>query len=136
MSTSRRWIAARWAKRPTFAGDGLIERLRTTTFAVLGLTAIGGMVTIGLLASAGYPNLPPGPPPTGPLQGISSARSLGGGEATALAGVGVGGSGGGPGGNAAAAAGTVAGTTATTPSLFTSATLPDTTAGSSPRRSA
>lgn len=70
----------RWASRlarGSFAGDGMIERLRTTTFALLGLTAAVGLVGIILFASAGYSVLPPGPPPTGPVQKLGQAQSLG-----------------------------------------------------------
>src|SRR5262245_6426237 len=77
------------------------------------------MATVGLLASAGYPDLPPGPPPTGPKQAIGSAQALGGWVSTLTQG---------SGGGAEVAAGAVSGA-GISPTLIVNATLPGATPG-------
>lgn len=53
--------------KPSVFGDGLPERLRSTSFALLGITAAAGLGLIGLVLHQGWPiapNLPiPGIPP-------------------------------------------------------------------------
>jgi translation initiation factor IF-2 len=54
--------------RPSVAGNGLVERMRSTTFALLGVTAAIGLALVALASQQGWPYLPaspiPGPPGT------------------------------------------------------------------------
>src|SRR3954451_20999314 len=52
-----------WLRLPSFAGDGLPERMRSTTFALLGLTAAGGLALVAIFAQPGFPLLTPAPLP-------------------------------------------------------------------------
>lgn len=63
---------------PSVAGSGLPERMRTTAFAFLGLTAALGLALVAIFAQVSFPVLSPGPAPSGPLQGgaVSEAVSL------------------------------------------------------------
>jgi hypothetical protein len=54
-------------KRISLAGTGLLERMRSTTFAMLGGTALFCLVIVALMAQAGLPQLLPSLPiPDGP----------------------------------------------------------------------
>jgi hypothetical protein len=50
----------------SFAGHGILERVRSTTFALLGGTALFGLVLVALLSQAGLQYLPPLPIPAAP----------------------------------------------------------------------
>jgi hypothetical protein len=58
---------------PSFAGDGLPERMRSTTFAFLGLTAAAGLALVAMFAQPGFPLLSPAPLPDQPSLGESVA---------------------------------------------------------------
>ncbi|HMI81134.1 MAG TPA: hypothetical protein VK480_05040 [Solirubrobacterales bacterium] len=62
--------------RLSFAGRGLPERIRTTAFAFLGLTAAAGLIVVAMLAQAGLPLLSPAPLPSGPAQEASIAEAV------------------------------------------------------------
>jgi hypothetical protein len=96
--------------RPSFAGSGLPERMRSTAFAFLGLTAALGLALVAIFAQLSFPVLSPAPPPAGPARegAVSSSLALGRGSViAALQPALLGGSapsgrgGGGPGGTAA-----------------------------------
>jgi hypothetical protein len=80
---------------PSLAGRGLLERMRSTTFALLGGTALFGLVIVAIMSQQGLPYLP-----SLPLPGISSggeevsgaavAERLQGGRTGAVAPAGVG----------------------------------------------
>lgn len=59
-------------KRPSLAGSGVLERLRSTTFALLGGTALFGLLIVALMAQQGVPFLP-----TLPLPGIEKGGEQG-----------------------------------------------------------
>jgi hypothetical protein len=61
------------------AGDGLLDRMRTTTFALLGITAAVGLAFVALIASQGWPALP-----LGPILGPRTHEAVG--DATAVTG--------------------------------------------------
>jgi hypothetical protein len=63
---------------PSLAGDGLPERMRSISFALLGLTAAAGLALVALFAQPGSPLLSPAPLPDQPSadQSIAAARSL------------------------------------------------------------
>lgn len=65
-----------WLRLPSFAGDGLPERMRSTTFALLGLTAAGGLALVAIFAQPGFPLLTPAPLPAEP----SLSESIAGAE--------------------------------------------------------
>jgi hypothetical protein len=48
---------------PSFAGHGLPERMRTTIFAFMGLTAAAGLALVAIFAQLGFPLLSPAPLP-------------------------------------------------------------------------
>jgi hypothetical protein len=50
-------------KLPSFAGNGLPERMRSTVFAFLGLTAAAGLALVAVFAQLGFPLLSPAPLP-------------------------------------------------------------------------
>ena len=50
-------------RRPSLAGDGLPERMRSTVFAFLGLTAAAGLALVAIFAQLGFPLLSPTPLP-------------------------------------------------------------------------
>jgi hypothetical protein len=66
-------------RRPSFAGNGLPERMRSTAFAFLGLTAALGLALVAIFAQLSFPVLSPAPPPAGPAgeSGVSSSLALG-----------------------------------------------------------
>ncbi len=97
-------------RRLSFAGSGLPERMRSTAFAFLGLTAALGLALVAIFAQLSFPVLSPAPPPAGPVRegAVSSSMALGRGSGiAALQPALLGGSapsgrgGGGPGGTAA-----------------------------------
>jgi hypothetical protein len=69
-------------RRPSFAGNGLPERMRSTAFAFLGLTAALGLALVATFAQLSFPVLAPAPPPSGPAgqSGVSASLALGGGR--------------------------------------------------------
>src|SRR3954470_6878469 len=64
-----------WLRLPSFAGDGLPERMRSTTFALLGLTAAGGLALVAIFAQPGFPLLTPAPLPDQPSLSESIAEA-------------------------------------------------------------
>jgi hypothetical protein len=63
---------------PSFAGTGLPERMRSISFALLGLTAAAGLALVAVFAQPGFPVLSPAPLPDEPAAGesISVAKRL------------------------------------------------------------
>jgi hypothetical protein len=65
MLSRRGQLLSRLATRPSLAGTGLVERMRSTTFALLGVTAAMGLGLVALISQQGWPYLPaipiPGP---------------------------------------------------------------------------
>lgn len=53
---------------PSFAGQGLPERMRSTVFAFMGLTAAAGLALVAIFAQIGFPLLAPAPMPSDPSQ--------------------------------------------------------------------
>jgi hypothetical protein len=51
------------ARRPSLAGTGLTERMRSTTFALLGITAAAGLGLVAIFSHQGWPLLSPSPFP-------------------------------------------------------------------------
>jgi hypothetical protein len=63
-----------WPHRlPSFAGSGLPERIRSTTFALLGLTAAAGLSLVAIFAQPDWPLLSPAPLPNSPAQKVREA---------------------------------------------------------------
>src|SRR3954453_23350025 len=62
-----------WLRLPSFAGDGLPERMRSTTFALLGLTAAGGLALVAIFAQPSFTLLTPAPLPAEPSMNESVA---------------------------------------------------------------
>jgi hypothetical protein len=62
----------------SFAGDGLPERMRSISFALLGLTAAAGLTFVAIFAQLGFPVLSPAPLPAEPSasQSIAGARKV------------------------------------------------------------
>jgi hypothetical protein len=52
----------------SLAGTGLTERMRSITFAVLGLVAAAGLALVAIFALPGWPLLDPAPLPSSPAQ--------------------------------------------------------------------
>lgn len=63
---------------PSFAGDGLPERMRSISFALLGLTAAAGLSLVAIFAQPGSQLLSPAPLPDQPSasQSIAAAKNL------------------------------------------------------------
>src|SRR4051794_13275804 len=63
---------------PSFAGDGLPERMRSISFALLGLTAAAGLALVAIFAQPGFTLLSPVPLPDQPSasEAIATARKL------------------------------------------------------------
>ncbi|HYG96783.1 MAG TPA: hypothetical protein VD741_06700, partial [Solirubrobacterales bacterium] len=61
---------------PSFAGQGLPERLRSTAFAFLGLTAAAGLALVATFAQLGFPVLSPEPMPSGPAKPSAVAGAV------------------------------------------------------------
>ncbi len=55
--------------RPSFAGTGLLERVRSTTFALLGITAAMGLSLVAIVSQQAWPELP-----GLPLPGVTADR--------------------------------------------------------------
>lgn len=64
--------------RLSVSGSGLPERLRSTIFALLGLTAAAGLALVAIFAQPGFPLLEPVPLPGGPAakESIADAEKL------------------------------------------------------------
>jgi hypothetical protein len=62
LTTGQRFL--RLARRPSLAGSGLTERMRTTTFALLGITAAAGLGLVAIFSQQGWPLLSPSPIPS------------------------------------------------------------------------
>ena len=65
-------------RRPSLAGKGLPERMRSTAFALLGLTAAAGLALVAIFAQLGFPLLEPAPLPNEPsaAQSVAEAEKL------------------------------------------------------------
>lgn len=61
------------ARLPSFAGSGLPERIRSTAFALLGLTAAAGLALVAIFAQLSFPLLDPAPLPDEPTVSESIA---------------------------------------------------------------
>ncbi|HET8565438.1 MAG TPA: hypothetical protein VFL77_03090 [Solirubrobacterales bacterium] len=63
---------------PSFAGNGLPERMRSTAVALLGMTAAAGLALVALFVQPGWPLLEPAPLPSAPSSGqsVAAARKL------------------------------------------------------------
>lgn len=62
-------------RRPSFAGHGWPERMRTTVFAFMGLTAAGGLALVAIFAQVGFPLLSPAPLPSDPSRSNAVAEA-------------------------------------------------------------
>jgi hypothetical protein len=73
------WLARR-VKWSSLAGDGWSERVRTTTFALLGLTAAAGLGLVAIFSQQGWPLLSPSPIPSPPTahQAVHGALAVAG----------------------------------------------------------
>jgi hypothetical protein len=63
-------------RRFSFAGDGLPERMRSTAFAFLGLTAAAGLALVAIFAQLSFPLLSPAPLPSEPAAESGVARAV------------------------------------------------------------
>ena len=74
-------------RRPSLAGNGLPERMRSTVVAFLGLTAAAGLALVAIFAQLGFPLLSPSPLPSAPAEpgSVSRAVPLAQGSAVGLA---------------------------------------------------
>ncbi|HWO84118.1 MAG TPA: hypothetical protein VNM38_10070 [Solirubrobacterales bacterium] len=63
-------------RRLSLAGDGLPERMRSTAFAFLGLTAAAGLALVAIFAQLSFPLLSPAPLPSEPAADSSVARAV------------------------------------------------------------
>src|SRR6478672_5460474 len=63
MLSRRGQLLARLKVKPSFAGTGLLERMRSTTFALLGITAAMGLGLVAVISQQGWPVLPVVPIP-------------------------------------------------------------------------
>ncbi|HET8813570.1 MAG TPA: hypothetical protein VFM51_01270 [Solirubrobacterales bacterium] len=61
---------------PSFAGSGLPERMRTTAFAFLGLTAAAGLAFVAIFAQLSFPLLSPAPLPSDPSRENAVAEAV------------------------------------------------------------
>jgi hypothetical protein len=63
---------------PSLAGSGLPERMRSTVFALLGMTAAAGLALVAIFAQPGFPLLEPVPLPnqSPARQRVADARAL------------------------------------------------------------
>jgi hypothetical protein len=59
---------SRLLAKPSFAGTGLLERMRSTTFALLGITAAMGLGLVAIVSQQGWPLLPASPLPGAPAE--------------------------------------------------------------------
>lgn len=60
---------SRHPRRLSFAGTGLLERMRSTTFALLGTTAALGLGLVAIVSQQGWPQLP-----SAPIPGLSQGQ--------------------------------------------------------------
>ena len=67
---------ARILHLPSLAGTGLPERMRTTAFAFLGLTAAAGLALVAIFAQLSFHVLSPTPLPSEPVQGGAVAEAV------------------------------------------------------------
>jgi outer membrane biosynthesis protein TonB len=63
-------------RRFSFAGNGLPERMRSTAFAFLGLTAASGLALVAIFAQLSFPLLSPAPLPSGPAGGSAVSEAV------------------------------------------------------------
>lgn len=56
-------MLSRLAVKPSFAGTGLLERMRSTTFALLGITTAMGLGLVAVVSQQDWPFLPAAPLP-------------------------------------------------------------------------
>jgi len=63
-------------RRPSLAGHGLPERMRSTAFAFLGLTAAAGLALVAIFAQLSFPLLSPSPLPDGPEEPSSISKAM------------------------------------------------------------
>src|SRR5215207_6881898 len=61
---------------PSLAGTGLPERMRTTAFAFLGLTAAAGLALVAIFAQISFHVLSPAPLPSEPVEGSAVAEAV------------------------------------------------------------
>jgi len=61
---------------PSLAGNGLPERMRTTAFAFLGLTAAAGLALVAIFAQLSFHVLSPAPLPDEPVDGSTVAEAV------------------------------------------------------------
>src|SRR5215469_14507638 len=62
---------------PSFAGRGLAERMRSTSFALFGLAAAAGLALVAIFAQPGGPLLSPAPLPSEPSSSVGKAEPVG-----------------------------------------------------------
>src|SRR5690348_2431700 len=65
----------RTAGRPSVLGQGMLERARATSFALLGMTAAVGLAMIALALSQGWPLVPGSSIPATPPRHQAVARA-------------------------------------------------------------
>lgn len=70
-----KWKPLRAARLPSLAGSGLPERMRTTAFAFLGLTAAAGLALVAIFAQIGFHVLSPAPLPGEPVEKTTVAKA-------------------------------------------------------------
>jgi hypothetical protein len=63
-------------RRPSLAGNGLPERMRSTVVAFLGLTAAAGLALVAIFAQLGFPLLSPSPLPSAPAESSSVSKGM------------------------------------------------------------
>jgi len=63
---------------PSLAGNGLPERMRSISFALLGMTAAAGLALVAIFAQPSFPLLAPAPLPAEPSaqESVSAAKKL------------------------------------------------------------
>jgi hypothetical protein len=64
MLSRRGQLLSRLPPRPSFAGRGLVEQMRSTAFALLGVTAAMALGLVALASHQSWPYFPVGPIPT------------------------------------------------------------------------
>ncbi len=69
MLSRREKLLSRLPAKPSFAGTGLLERMRSTTFALLGITAAMGLGLVAVASQQSWPLLPAAPVPGLPWSG-------------------------------------------------------------------
>lgn len=57
-------------------GSGFPERMRSTAFAFLGLTAAAGLALVAIFAQLSFPLLSPAPMPSGPAEGSAVSEAV------------------------------------------------------------